>query len=549
MVLDTMKYMRHNGEQYSFRSKIQKAGVLKAIIAVFLAAFILAPLVRMFFYIGRDSINNVITSPLTGTAIKNSLVSSAIATAITMVLAYTTAYAIERSNMKGRNFFSIVFVVPMLIPSISHGMGILLVLGNNGLLRKLLNLKFSIYGLPGILLGSVLYAFPIAFLMLSDVMKYEDSSPYEAAQVLGVDRLHQFTAITFPYIRKPIITIVFAIFTVIITDYGVPLMVGGTYTTIAIVLYQEVIGRLNFGTGVLYGIFLLIPAVIAFIIDLNNNDSGNSSFVTKAFTSTNSRLRKCVGYIICSAVAAIILLLVISFVQLGFTGSYSNSTLFTLAYFKEARNYHLGKYLLNSVIIAAAAAFAGMSIALATAYLTTRMESKASRALHLLAITSAAIPGIVLGLSYILTFKNTALYGTLFLLMLVNTIHFFSSPYLMMYNSLSKLNENLEGVGFTLGISRGQLIRDIIIPQCKGTLVEMFIYFFVNCMITISAVSFLATSVTKPVSLMITQFEAQMKLECAAIVSLCILIVNICAKAAAYYLKNREFKTTKLKHL
>ena len=88
----------------------------------------------------------------------------------------------------------------------------------------------------------------------------------------------------------------------------------------------------------------------------------------------------------------------------------------------------------------------------------------------------------------------------------------------MMYNSLSKINENLEGVGHTLGISRGHMIIDVFIPQCKETMIEMFSYFFVNCMMTISAVSFLASTANKPVSLMINQFEAQMQLECAAVV-------------------------------
>ena len=148
-------------------------------------------------------------------------------------------------------------------------------------------------------------------------------------------------------------------------------------------------------------------------------------------------------------------------------------------------------------------------------------------------ITSAAVPGIVLGLSYVLLFKGSFIYGTIIIMVMVNTIHFISSPYLMMYNTFSKLNENLEAVGHTLGISRAYMIRDVFIPTCRGTIIEMFSYFFVNCMMTISAVSFLATTNNKPISLMINQFEAQMQLECAAIVSLLILIVNIIIKIVA----------------
>ena len=123
-----------------------------------------------------------------------------------------------------------------------------------------------------------------------------------------------------------------------------------------------------------------------------------------------------------------------------------------------------------------------------------------------------------MGISYVLFFKGSFLYGTLAILILVNLMHFFASPYLMMYNTLGKLNGNLEAVGATLGIGRMRIIKDVLIPQSRGTLAEMFSYFFVNSMMTISAVSFLSNINTQPISLMINAFEAQMLLECAAFV-------------------------------
>jgi iron(III) transport system permease protein len=115
-----------------------------------------------------------------------------------------------------------------------------------------------------------------------------------------------------------------------------------------------------------------------------------------------------------------------------------------------------------------------------------------------------------------------------------------ASPYLMIYNSLSKINENLEPIAQTMRISRYHMIKDVFIPQCKGTIIEMLSYFFVNCMITISAVSFLATTSNKPISLMINQFEAQSQLECAAVVSLLILGANLIVKGVAHIVKKRN---------
>ena len=87
--------------------------------------------------------------------------------------------------------------------------------------------------------------------------------------------------------------------------------------------------------------------------------------------------------------------------------------------------------------------------------------------------------------------------------------------------------------------NRAFTIRDVLLPQARGTILEMMSYFFVNCMMTISAVSFLATVDNKPIALMITQFEGQMQLECAAFVSLIILVVNVLMKYLVYIIKKR----------
>lgn len=509
----------------------------RILIAVIFVALVFIPLIRMFANISPQNVERVLESPNFVPSICNSLVAASLATVITIVLAFSLVVSVQRCDIKGRTLFLLIFMLPMLIPSISNGMGLVILFGNNGIITRLLGWEVGIYGLKGIVLGSVLYAFPVAFLMLCDVMQYEDATPYEAAKVLGLSRLRQFTSITFPYLRKPLVAVVFSTFTMIATDYGVPLMVGGKFSTIPVVMYQEVIGRLDFGRGAVYGCILLIPAVAAFIIDLLNKDKGNSSFAPRPIEPSRGGVQVAAAQVLCILTAVFVMLPLISFAVAGFTVKYPTDMTFTLANISKALKLHAAQYLRNSVIIALCASTAGTAIAFLTAYMSARMKSRTSRFLHLSAITSAAIPGVVLGLSYVLVFKGSLIYGTVSILIMVNIIHFFASPYLMGYNSLSKLNENLEGVGQTLGIRRVRMIWDVLIPQCRNTLTEMFVYFFVNCMMTISAVSFLATTANKPISLMINQFEAQMQLECAAIVSLAILAVNVIAKGVGHLLK------------
>ena len=523
------------GRTRSVRGSLLRQGNLsKLLLGVILLIMIVLPIVRMIIYVDSATFRNVFHNDQFFTALWHSLLSTVVATVISIALAYALAWAIARTNIKCKYLFTILITLPMLIPSISHGMGLIILLGNNGVLTRLFGFS-SIYGFWGVVFGSVLYSFPIAFIMIADILKYEDQTPYEAADVLGISKPRQFTSITFPYIRKPMISVLFAIFTMIVTDYGVTLSIGGQFKTLPVLLYEEV-GQCHYSVASVYGIVLLLPALIAFLFDLFNKDRGNSAFVTKEYRK-HSRRNDAIGYAVVIFVSVLVLTVLSSFILQAFAKSYPTNMSLTFAHFTNTFSKNGGKYLRNSVIIAAATAVIGVAIGCSTAYLTVRMKSRFSRFLHLMAIVSLAVPGLVLGLSYVIVFKSSFVYGTIAILIMVNTVHFFASPYLMIYNAFGKMNENLEPVGEILGVSRLRIIRDVILPQSKYTLFEMFSYFFVNSMMTISAVSLLARPSNKPLSLLINQFETYNMMECAAVVALLILAVNLLMKGIVFIIK------------
>jgi iron(III) transport system permease protein len=510
---------------------------VKLFLGAFLAVSLLFPLGSMLLNMAGTDIAAIIRSVQFREALGHSITAAAVATIISIILAYAFALAVVRSKMRFRSVFAVLGTAPMLIPSISHGMGLVILLGANGLLTRLFGFTHSIYGFTGVIAGSVLYSFPVAFLMLADILVYEDGSPYEAAEVLGIPKTSQFFSITFPYLSKPLISVVFAVFTLIFTDYGVPLMIGGRYTTLPVLMYQEVIGLLNFNRGAVIGSFLLIPALAAFLFDLAAKDRGNQSFVTQEKTKADNPLRDWSAALYCIVVCVIIILPLVIFAVLSFVNKYPQDMSFSVNNIIRTFNMGAGKFLKNSLIISAGVSLLGTALSYFVAYFTARTPGKLSKLLHLISITSLAIPGMVLGLSYVLFFNGSFIYGTFAILILVNTTHFLASPYLMAYNSLGKLNINLEDVGLTLGIKRFFIVRDVLIPQTWFTIMEMFTYFFVNSMMTISAVSFLSSVQIKPVSLMITQFEATMQLESAAFVSLLILGCNFFVKSLIYFIR------------
>ncbi len=497
---------------------------------VILFCVIVLPLLGMLLNIDQRALDYVTQKDVFITALGGSILVTVISTIISIIVAYALAWAVNRTNIKFKSFCKVILVLPMLIPSISHGTGLIMVFGNNGILTNLFGTTSSIYGFTGIVIGSVLYSFPVAFLMISDVLKYQDYSPYAAAKVLGIPERKQFTALTLPFLKKPLISVFFATFTLIVTDYGVPLSVGGQFKTLPVVLYEEAVGQLNYSVGSIIGLVLMVPAVIAFLIDLLNKDTSKGSSVAQSFNIENNKSRDTIAYVICSLVTLFTLMIFVSFGVQAFATRYPSNMAFTFDNFTKTFAKGGLTYLLNSLIIALLTSIIGVTASFVLAYATARIKTSFSKAIHLLTIISLAIPGLVLGLSYVIVFKSTFFYGTIIILIMVNTIHFIASPYLMMYNALGKVHDNLEEVGSIMKIPRGKIIANVIIPQCKYTLIEMFSYFFVNSMMTISAVSFLANMDNKPLSLLINQFEDYGMMECAAVVAIMIFAVNFTLK-------------------
>ena len=206
---------------------MKKISKINLLVFVFLLCFVFYPLIEMLLQVDWADFGKIISSVSFKEALSNSLFVTSISTIFSIVLAYVLAFAIKRTSIKYRSFLQILITVPMLIPSISHGLGLINLFGSNGLISKVFS--FNIIGPVGIIIGSVLYSFPVAFLMFCDGFNYVDNNLYNTAKVLGLSKWQTFKKVTFCYMKKPIISAIFAVFTMIFTDYGVPLAVGGKY--------------------------------------------------------------------------------------------------------------------------------------------------------------------------------------------------------------------------------------------------------------------------------------------------------------------------------
>ena len=514
--------------------KIIKHEYLRVILICCIIMFAILPLITLAFNVEGADWQFILSDTTFWDAIKNSLIYTGAAALITTVLAVITSYLLNTSSLRYKKLYVIILTLGMLVPTISIGLGLRILFGTNGYLDLLFGWEIEVRGFAGLILGSVIYSFPATFLILYDALSYEDKGPYDAADIMGISRISTFFRLTLPYMKVAIISAFFACFTLIFSDYGMPMEIAGKVKTLPMYLYDQFMSSFQYGRGSIAGFVLLVPAIVSFAFDLIFKEQSVSEKQSRLIIPKGlfNKVSAAVIVIIC----AILFIPQLAFIALSFTTAFPNDLSFTLEHvaniFSNTYGVGLTAYIRNSLLLANMTALLGMAFAYLLGYMSVRKEGKLSKVVNLLSISTIAIPGLVLGIGFIFLFKNTngVFYGTMLILIVVNIFHFLGSPYLMAKNCLSKINSEYEVIGETLGISKGKIITKVLIPSSATTLVEMFSYFFLNSMITISAVAFLCTYDNQPLSILITTYEKNSNYEMQSVISLIILVLNIMAR-------------------
>lgn len=513
--------------------RIVKHEYLRLISIGCILLFAILPLLTLAFHVTGNDWAYIVSDNSFWDAIKNSLIYTGAAAVITTVLALIAAYLLETSSLRKKNLYVVALTLGMLVPTISVGLGLRILFGTNGFLDLLFGLEIEVRGFPGLIMGSVMTSFPATFLILYDALHYEDKGPYDAANIMGIKRFSTFFRLTIPYLRIALISAFFACFTLIFSDYGMPMEIAGKVKTLPMYLYDQFMSSFQYGRGSIAGFVLLIPSIISFVFDLIFKDQ--SSDKQNRLIATEKGFNKAAAVVIV-ILCTLLFTPQLAFISLSFMKAFPNDLSLTLDHianiFRNTHGVGLTAYIFNSLELAALTALVGTAFAYMLGYMSVRKTGRMAKAVDLLALSTIAIPGLVLGIGFIFLFKGTngTFYGTILILIVVNIFHFLGSPYLLAKNCLSKINSEYEVIGETLGISKGKIISRVLIPSSLSTLVEMFSYFFLNSMITISAVAFLCTYDNQPLSILITTYEKNSNYEMQSVISLIILFLNIIAR-------------------
>jgi iron(III) transport system permease protein len=474
-----------------------------------LALFLLAPMAAIFVRAVLDNQGNFVglqhfiayfATPALARSVWNSVWVSLAVSVITVPAAFVFAYALTRSCMPLKGTLRIIALVPLLAPSLLPAIAFIQWFGNQGA-AKWLMFGASVYGAPGIILSEVFNCFPHALMILIAALSLADGRLYEAADALGTRRLRRFFTITLPGCKYGLISAVTVVFTYTISDFGAPKVIGGNFNVLAVDVFKQVIGQHNFSIGAVVGLLLLVPSVVAFAVDwaVRRRLTANLGARSVAFIPRPRRAFDMLMLAYCALVCALLFAVLGMAVYTSLIQLWPYKLNFTLRHYEYA--LVTGDYapaFWNSLQLGAWTALIGTLFVFCTAYLLekTRGLGPLRPALRLLALLSMAVPGLVLGLGYIMFFNHPQnplnfLYQTMAILAISTVVHYYTSGHLTAVTALKALDDEYESVSASLKVPFYKTFWRVTVPVCLPAILEIARYYFVVSISTLSCAVFL----------------------------------------------------------
>jgi len=488
---------------------------------------------------GFSNYQRYFSTPSLFYSIHNSLYIATISTIITVFIAFGLAYTLTRSCMPMKGLIRLIVMIPILVPSLLPGIALVYLFGNQGVIKEVL-MGQSIYGPIGIVIGSVFFTLPHAFIIIQTALYIADARLYEAAASLRASKWKTFYTVTLPGARFGLISAGFVVFTLVITDFGLPKVIGGQYNVLAVDIYKQVIGQQNFEMGAVVSVILLVPALVAFTVDrlMQRRQIALLSARSVAYEAKpNKRFdMMCLGYCLLVAVFIVGMLAMCQYAALVKFWPYDLSL--------SLKNYNFDKMdgggwesYRNSIQLALMTATVGTGVIFCGAYLVEKMQGfEFGRGIfQFFAMMPMAVPGLVLGLAYIFFFNDpgnplNGIYGTMTILVICTVTHFYTVGHLTALTALKQMDKEFEAVSASLKQPVWRLFGLVTVPVCMPAILDISVYMFVNAMTTVSAVIFIYSPDTALAAIAVLNMDDAGDIAPAAAMGMMIFYTNAFAR-------------------
>ena len=397
----------------------------------------------------------------------------------------------------------------------------------------------QIYGPAGVVMAECFAVFPHVLMILITALTLADARLYEAADALGTSTQRKFFTITLPGAKYGLISASLVSFTLVMTDFGIPKVIGGNFNMMATDIFKLVIGQQDFSKGSVVALLLLSPAVLSFAVDryVSARQTAMLSARAVAYQPKPHARHDATMLVYCCVIAFLMLAMLGMAVYASFASFWPYDLSPSLRHYKLGLvDGEVGEGFINSLKMASGTAFFGTLLVFITAYLLEKTKGMdAIRApLQLLAVIPMAVPGLVLGLGYIFFFNmpNNPLHGmyqSMALLTLCTIVHFYTTGHLTATTALKSLDSEFESVSASLKVPFYKTFWRVTLPICTPAMVDIARYFFINAMTTISAVVFLYSPETKVASIAILNLDEAGDMGAAAAMAVLIGLISAAA--------------------
>ncbi|WP_139851224.1 putative 2-aminoethylphosphonate ABC transporter permease subunit [Acinetobacter pullicarnis] len=536
---------------YSLRSN-----VALFILAVGLSLVLIAPLMVLFqsaFYdqqqqfVGLDNFKAYFSNPALISSVFNSFWMACVATVITVFLASIYAFALSNVQIKGKGLFKMVAFLPILAPSLLPSLALVYLFGQQGVLKSWMGAS-SIYGPIGVLISYCFWLFPAILMLMLASFRNVDQRLIEASQSLGKSLWATHYAVTLPAIRYGLVSACLVSFTYVLTDFGIPKVIGGAFNMMALDVYKQIIGQQNMNMGAVISILLLFPAIIAFAFDWvqRQRQIRYQSFQVQPYMARSNRKLEMAMMVFCGVISTAILLIIITAILASFIRYWPYDLSLTLNHYRfEYVDGGWDAYF-NSIKLALFSTVLGSILVFTVALLIERFKTipLIKNYVQLLVLLPLAVPGLVLGIAYILFFNRpenplSFLYGSLTLLVISTIIHYYTVPHLTLSNAIQQIPKQLDQAAQTLGVSKWKMLWKVYLPLCFPALCDVTVYVFVNAMTTVSAAIFLYSPDTTLAAVSILNMDDAGDTVAAVAMSILILVTS-CGVKLLHWLFTRK---------
>jgi len=434
------------------------------------------------------------------------------------LLGLAFALAATRSRLRAGRALRVLTVLPIITPPFVIGLAIILLFGRSGAVTQFFDWAFGIppsrwvYGFNGVWLAQTLAFTPIAFLVLIGVVEGISPSMEEAAQTLRADAWTTFSTVSLPLMRPGLANAFLVVFIESMADFGNPFVLGGNYSVLSTEIFFAIVGAQNDqGAAAVLALVLLGFTLSAFYVQ--RRWLGRKSYVTvtgKGDSGVHPPLPRRLGWLSYGAILPWIVLTVVIYCMIIFGGlveTWGRDHSFTLRHYAAAFSITSGEFGLvwsgaawnsfwTTITIAAIAAPLTAGLGLLTAYLLARQRFAGRESFEFGTMLSFAIPGTVIGVSYILAFNVPPIEITGTGVILVICFVFRNMPVGVRAGvaAMSQIDRDLDEASLTLGASAATTVRHVIAPLLRPAIAAALVFSFVRAITSISAVIFLVSA-------------------------------------------------------